>query len=92
MAIRVDTAESRILATLKNLPDLPIPVSSWLVETGVDATDDLAVWVWAILDQVNINSAIRFRLRQKIREAVREITGSSHWVYVRFRDISEEEE
>lgn len=34
---------------LEQLTDLPAPLGAWLVEEGVDATDDPAVWVCALI-------------------------------------------
>ena len=81
----MDVDASAIYNKLAQLENLPTPVSSWLVETGTDSTDDPAVWVWAFLELGLVDRAARLRLRQLIRDAVQELLGSDdHWVYVRF--------
>ncbi len=81
-----------IAAALEKLRELPTPVSGWQVETGSDATDDPAVWVWAMLERDNVDRATRSRLRDMVRNAVHAATGPSIWVYVRFRAASEMEQ
>jgi hypothetical protein len=77
---------------LRNLPDLPVPVRAWRVETGCDATGDEAVWVWATLPDTWADRATRSQLRLAIREAVAGLTQDARtWVYVRFRGESEAE-
>ncbi len=77
--------EAAIYSGLEQLTDLPTPVSSWLIETGLDSTDDPAVWVWAFRDEHEIEFSILHRLRSLIRDTVRKIVGSEEiWVYVRF--------
>ena len=87
MEITAATIES----ALKKLPDLPTPVSSWVIEVGPDATDDPAVWVWALLEREDVDFGTRSRLRDMVREAVRSETEGTHWAYVRFRGASETE-
>lgn len=88
MAIAANTIE----AALRQLPDLPTPVASWHVETGPDSTDDPAVWVWAMLQEEEVEFAKRSRLRSMIRDLVQEKAGPSMLVYVRFRGASEVEQ
>ena len=78
-----------IEATLGELRDLPTPVSSWKVETGPDATDNPAVWVWVMLQNEEVDARTRARLRDMVRDLVRQKTDSANWVYVRFRGASE---
>lgn len=85
----MDIAASTLEAALRELPELPTPVSSWHVETGPDSTDDPAVWVWAMLKDDDVEFAKRSRLRSIIRELVDEKTDASVLVYVRFRGASE---
>ena len=85
MEITVDDIES----ALNELRNLPTRVSGWLVETGVDSTDEPAVWVWALLEDDEVDFDTRSRLRDMVRKKVRGKTGSSVWVYVRFRGASE---
>ena len=88
----METTAPAIAAALEKLRELPTPVSGWQVETGSDATDDPAVWVWAMLERDNVDRATRSRLRDIVRNAVHAATGSSIWVYVRFRAASEMEQ
>ena len=80
---------SDIEQALRRLPDLPIPVDSWLVETGTDWTDDAAVWVWGILPDPDIDIATQFALRKAIRSVVREHAGNDIGIYIRFRSTSD---
>lgn len=78
---------------LNGLTGLPVPVADWQIEEGYDATGDHAVWVWAILDDGELESAKRSDI-ETIREMVREaVTRASPapvpWAYVRFRATSE---
>ena len=74
---------------LRGLPDLPVEVDSWLVETGTDWTDDAAVWVWGILPDAQIDTATQFALRKAIRGVIRELAGNDIGIYIRFRSTSE---
>lgn len=85
----MDVNVNAIEVALWRLPDLPTPVSSWLVETGPDSTDDTAVWVWALLTDDEVEFTKRSQLRSMIRNLVQEETDSSMLVYVRFRGASE---
>lgn len=78
-----------IEAALGRLGDLPAPVSSWEVETGPDATDDPAVWVWVMLADEGVDFQTRSRLREIVRDQVLHETNDGSWVYVRFRTASE---
>jgi hypothetical protein len=78
-----------IESVLRELRNLPTRVGSWRVETGPDATDGSAVWVWATLEEENVDAATRARLRDTVREAVRRASEAAPWVYVRFRTASE---
>ena len=74
-----------ILSSLGALSGLPTPVSSWRVEIGIDATDEPAVWVWAMLDEEEVD----LDTGKRLRDAVRRETGDERWVYVRFRSASD---
>ena len=87
----MDTNASAIEAALRQIPELPTPVSSWHVETGHDSTDDPAVWVWAMLKEDDVEFAKRMRLRSIIRDLVEEKIDPSTLVYIRFRGASEVE-
>ena len=88
-ATDMDITANTIEAALRQLPELPTPVSNWHVETGSDSTDDPAVWVWAMLKDDDVEFAKRSQLRSMIRDMVQEKAGSSMLVYVRFRGASE---
>ncbi len=83
--------EDRLEDELRELQDLPTPVSSWYVKTGADSTSDPAVWVWAMLKDDDVEFAKRLRLRSIIRDLVEKETNSSRLVYIRFRGASEVE-
>ena len=85
----MDINASTIEAALRQIPELPTPVSSWHVETGHDSTDDPAVWVWAMLKEDDVEFAKRKRLRSIIRDLVEERMNPSTLVYIRFRGASE---
>lgn len=80
-----DTASIR--TQLEELQDLPTPVRSWLVEEGVDATDDPAVWVWALIEQNDADAETLGRLKVIARELVHHATGL--WAYVLIRGADE---
>ncbi len=87
----MDIAPSTLEAALRDLPELPTPVSWWHVETGIDSTGDPAVWVWAMLKDDEVEFVKRSRLRSMIRDVIDEMTDSMMLVYVRFRGASEVE-
>jgi hypothetical protein len=65
-----------------------LPVRDWLVRTGLDATEDPAVWVWATLEG-EPDLAARDAIRDRVREVVRDTT--DWWVYVLFRGVGDPE-
>lgn len=75
-------------SALGELRDLPTPVSSWQVEAGPDATEDPAVWVWAMLEHEDVDAGIRSQLRNIVRDLVHREADATGWVYVRFRGAS----
>lgn len=84
------TAVIGIEEALRDIPELPAPVRAWRVEMGPDWTDDPAVWVWATLDDEDLDDDTRSRVRDLVRTAVkRACAPESPWVYVRFRGTSE---
>ena len=87
----METTAATIESALRELQNLPTPVSSWRVEMGPDATDDPAVWVWTMLEHEEVDSRTRFQLRSMARDPVRRETDNASWVYVRFRGASEAE-
>ncbi len=82
-----DTASIR--TQVEELQDLPTPVRSWLVEEGVDATDDPAVWVWALIEGNDADPETLRRLKVIARELVHHATGL--WAYVLIRGADEVE-
>ena len=80
---------SRILTKLESLRDLPTPVRYWQVEEGLDATDDPAVWIWAVVERVDADADALCRLKSIAREVVRHATGL--WAYVLIRGADETE-
>ena len=82
MAVTIESA-------LGALRELPTPVSSWRVETGLDSADDPAVWVWAMLEDEEVDVDTGDKLRDVVRDAVRRETDDELWVYVRFRSTSD---
>ena len=86
---RMGATVEAIESALAELRGLPAQVRSWQVETGPDATDDPAVWVWVMLQDEDVDFETRSRLREMVREQVRHQTKDGSWVYVRFRGASE---
>ena len=84
----MSATEATIESALGDLQELPTPVSSWRVEIGLDAADDPAVWVWAMLDDEEVDIDTGEQLRNVVREAVQRETGDERWVYIRFRSAS----
>ena len=82
------TAET-IESALDRLRELPARVCSWQVETGPDATDDPAVWVWVMLEDEGVDFQTRSQLREIVRGQIRQQTNDESWVYVRIRGASE---
>ena len=78
------TDAATIRSALENLQDLPTPVSDWLVETGRDATDDPAVWVWAVIERENVDRETLTQLKDMVRRQVSCVT-DDQWAYVLIR-------
>lgn len=76
-----------IRAELERFTDLPVPVRSWLLEDGLDATDGPAVWVWALIDSDDFDPDNMARLQVIVRDVVRSASGL--WAYVLFRGADE---
>ena len=85
----MEITATEIKSDLDKLSALPARVSGWEVETGIDAADEPAVWVWALLEDEEVDAETLFRLRDIIRDRVRLLTGPAIWAYVRFRGASE---
>ena len=78
-----------IESKLKELSGLPTPVRSWIVQMGLDTTDESAVWVWVTLEREydEVDAKERADLRELVRASVRDWVGEdAHWVYVRFHE------
>ena len=78
-----------IESELKELSGLPTPVRSWIVQMGLDTTDEPAVWVWVTLEREydEVDAKERADLRELVRASVRDWVGEdAHWVYVRFHE------
>lgn len=69
------TAAETIESALGALRELPTPVSSRCVETGLDSADDPAVRVWATPEDEEVDVDAEDRLRDVVRDAVRRETG-----------------
>ncbi len=87
------TGVHELESKLQKAEDWPTPIHGWRVERGTDALGQDAVWVWVTLSDPLPNWTVRSHMRRMVREAVAKITESDpSWVYVRFRDESEENE
>ena len=84
------TATANIRSVLENLVDLPTPVRAWHVATGLDATDDPAVWIWAVIERKDVDAETLARLKDMVRERVRHET-DGRWAYVLVRGAWESE-
>ena len=87
----IDTAS--IQAKLEGLDNLPTPVRAWRVEQGLDATDDPAVWIWAMIDQSEADADTLRQLKAMARDVVRDVVrdGTDLWAYVLVRGADEVE-
>ena len=78
-----------IRAELEQLTDLPVPVCAWLVEEGLDATDDPALWVWALIESDDLDADRMASLKSMVGDFVRNASGL--WAYVLVRGVDEPE-
>ena len=85
-------ANTEIRAALDDLRPLPTAITDWLVETGTDSADEPAVWVWAVLDDDNVDLDTRLVIRNQVFDYIRERSEIAVWVYVSFTTASELEE
>ena len=85
-------ANTEIRTALDHVPDLPTPVSDWVVETGADSTDDPAVWVWAVLPDDTTDIRTRIAIRDIVFDFIRDRLETPAYVYVSFRTAAEMEE
>ncbi len=72
-AVTADAIEE----ALKRARGLPVPVESWRVEVGPDASGKEAVWVWIRLRHEDLRNVPRARLRELVREVIRRKTGEA---------------
>lgn len=79
-----------IRSVLRELPDLPTEVRDWRVVVGLDATDDPAVWIWALVEHDDVEPQALRQLKAMARKAVRETTDL--WPYVLIRGADEDDE
>ena len=84
---------TRIRSALEGLEDLPTPVQSWVVEDGLDATDDPAVWVWAVVETEPdaFDPDSMSQLKSMARDVVWKVTDGRLWPYVLIRGADEAE-
>ena len=61
----------------------------WRVEEGLDSTDDAAVWVWAMIEDQDVDGDTLRRLKAMARNVVRDATGL--WAYILIRGADETE-
>lgn len=69
-------------------------VADWKVETGDDPFNDLAIWVWVVLENMQEFERPGFEQRDKIRRRVLDTIDKpdeTRWVYVQFSTKEEEE-
>ena len=81
--------ETKIRSILAELPPLPADVSNWIVQTGVDSTDEPAVWVWAVLPDETTDLDTRIRIRDVVFDFIRKRSDIPIWVYVSFKTEAE---
>ncbi len=77
-----------IHTALEELTGLPTPVHAWRVKEGLDATDDPAVWVWAIIDEADYDAEALHQVKDMARAVVRS-TVPGLWPYVLVRGLGE---
>ena len=87
-----DVDKSEIKAALQEIQDLPTPISDWEIETGLDSTNDPAVWVYVILERDDVDFDTMSQIRPIVKRTVADITGPPYWTYIRFRTAREVEE
>ena len=56
---------------------------------GLDATDEPAVWIWALIEENDADADTLRRVKWMTRDAVRDATGL--WGYVLVRGADEDE-
>ncbi len=83
-------ATTAIRSALKDLTDLPAPVSDWLVTEGLDATDEPAVWILAIIAAQEFSPQTFHQLKTMARATARAVT-SDLWPYVTVRTADEQD-
>ena len=86
------SAETEVRSILADLPPLPVDVAHWIVQTGVDSTDESAVWVWAVLTDDTADIDKRIAIRDMVFDFIRERSEVPIWVYVSFKSKAEMDE
>lgn len=80
---------ANIRAELEQLTDLPAPVRGWLVKEGLDASEEPAVWIWALIEPDEFDADRMTCLKTRVRDVVRDTFGL--WAYVLVRGVDETE-
>ena len=94
MKIDIEKIEGTLENLRRDAGALPFPVHSWRVETGLDVTDDPAVWIWVTLEDdeafASGNTIKRIELTEKVVDRVwddywdgRDVD-DGYWIHVRF--------
>ena len=85
--VKFETTEIR--SALSDLRPQPAPVSDWDVEIGTDSGDEPAVWVWAVLDDKDVDLDTRISIRDCVVDFISEECEIPVWVFVSFKSASE---
>ena len=85
--MKFETTEIR--SALSDLRPQPAPVSDWVVEIGTDSGDEPAVWVWAVLDDKDVDLDTRISIRDCVVDFISEECEIPVWVFVSFKSASE---
>lgn len=86
----MSTTTADIETALCRLRNLPTPVSSWLVDVGLDWEGDPAVSIWVMLKDEGVDFETSERLREMVTGLVDRVVGEA-LVFVFFRGASEVE-
>ncbi len=81
-------AVAAIHSALEGLADLPTCVHAWVIREGLDATDDPAVWIWAIIDEDDLTRDTSHELKSLARATSRAVAPDL-WPYVLIRGRGE---
>ena len=91
MSVSEEKIDEALRELKKKNPSLPLPLRSWRVETGLDWTDDPAIWVWVILrpgdagarEKIGERAALQEIVIDRVWERIKG-TDDEPWIYVRF--------